>query len=213
MGQCCGGLHRRPGLVLSMPADNALSIPWLRTLLVVVMVATALTFAFTGLRISAWENLLPFFEWMETTWFGVIGQTWGASFALVEAFHLLGMALLGGAVLVSDARLLGVAFREVPARQLLDQAHRLFLLGLVITLATGVFMACGVAIKIYYLPVFWFKMLALAAGILFVFYIKRPLLREEFDELNPWLLRLVAIASLMVWFTVAATGRWIGFSG
>ena len=30
---------------------------------------------------------------------------------------------------------------------------------------------------------------------------------------NPWTLRLVGLSSLMIWFTVAATGRWIGFSG
>ncbi len=201
-----------------MPADGsavntAVPIPWLRTIAVVTVVTLVLAFAFSGLRIAAWEALLPFFEWMETTWFGVIGQTWGAAFAVVEALHLLAMALLGGAVLVSDARLLGLAFTELPARQVLDQAHRLFLLALVVVVATGVFMACGVAVKIYYLPVFWFKMLALATGVLFVFFIKRPLLHDGIEELNSWLVRLVAIASVMIWFTVAASGRWIGFSG
>ncbi|MCZ6828519.1 MAG: hypothetical protein O7F73_02830 [Gammaproteobacteria bacterium] len=193
--------------------NAAVPIPWFRTIVVVTVVALGLTFAFSGLRIYVWEALLPFFEWMETTWFGVIGQTWGAAFAVVEAFHLLAMALLGGAVLVSDARLLGLAFTELPARQVLDPAHRLFVLALVLALATGVFMACGVAIKIYYLPVFWFKMLALATGVLFVFFIKRPLLHDGIEQLNPWLVRLVAIASVMLWFTVAASGRWIGFSG
>ena len=145
--------------------------------------------------------------------FGVIGKTWGAAFAIVEAFHLLAMALIGGAVLVSDGRLLGLCFTDQPNKLVQDQAHRLFLVGLGIILLSGVFMACGVAMKIYYLNVFWYKMLALATGILFVFFIKRPLLRNDLELLHPWVIRAIAIASLMLWFTVAATGRWIGFSG
>jgi hypothetical protein len=184
-----------------------------RSLTVLVLLVLAGGFALTELRLDTWAALLPFFEWMETTWFGVIAKTWGAAFAVVEAFHLIGMALLGGAVLVSDGRLLGLLLRDQPAVTVLDQAHRVFVLGLVITLLTGAFMACGVAMKIYYLPVYWYKMLALAVGILFVFFIKRPLLRRDPDTIAPWVLRVTAVSSLMVWFTVAATGRWIGFSG
>jgi len=184
-----------------------------RTCAVVLTVVLALGFAVSDLRVDTWAALQPLFAWMETTWLGVIGKTWGAAFALVEALHLLGMALLGGAVLLADGRLLGLWFADVPNRQLQDQAHRVFLVGLVTMLATGVFMACAVAMKIYYLPVFWFKMLALAAGMLFVFGVRRPLLRGDVDSMNPWVVRAVALASVMVWFTVAATGRWIGFSG
>jgi hypothetical protein len=55
-------------------------------------------------------------------------------------------------------------------------------------------------------------MYALIAGVLFVFAVKRPLLKGDHSQINPWVLRIVAIASILVWFTVAATGRWIGFS-
>ena len=45
------------------------------------------------LRRAIWVDLYEFFLWLETTPFGVIGKTWGAAFAFVEAIHLLGMAL------------------------------------------------------------------------------------------------------------------------
>ncbi len=80
-------------------------------------------------------------------------------------------------------------------------------------LASGFFMACGVSMKVYYLPVFWYKMLALSAGILFVFSIRQPLLRGGVDSASRPVLVLLAASPLMIWFTVAATGRWIGFSG
>jgi len=186
---------------------------YLRSIATVALLVLTLLFAFSSVRLDAWGALLPLFEWMETTWFGVAGKTWGAVFAIVEAMHLLAMALLGGAVLISDGRLLGLLLRDVPVQLILSKTHRLFVIGLFIAIASGIFMACGVAMKIYYLPVYWFKMLALTAGVLFAFYIKRPLLAGGIDSLNPWVVRAVALASLTVWFTVAATGRWIGFSG
>jgi len=190
-------------------------MPWLypRTLNVVILVGLGFAFATSELRLDAWEALLPFFEWMETTWLGAIGKTWGAAFAVVEAFHLLGMALLGGAVLVGDGRLLGLCFTDIPQRWVQDQVYKVFKIGLIVLLLTGVFMACAVAVKIYYLPVYWYKMLALATGILFALYIRRPLLAGDIEQMSPMVLRLVGLSSIMIWFTVAATGRWIGFSG
>lgn len=184
-----------------------------RTITTVVLVLITLIFAFSSARRAVWVDLYEFFLWMETTWFGVIGKTWGAAFAVVEAFHLLAMALLGGAVFVADFRLLGWAFTEVPAQEIMDKSHKVFVVGLIVVLSTGVFMACGVAGKIYWLPVFWYKMLVLMTGILFVFFIKRPLLARDLDEIKPWVVKLVAVTSLLVWVTVAATGRWIGFAG
>ena len=184
-----------------------------RTAVVVGTLVLGLLFAFSDARVDTWTALLPFFEWLETTPFGVIGKTWGAAFAIVEAFHLLSMAVLGGSVLVNNGRLLGLVFTDVPIRQVEDQSHRLFVWSLGVIILTGVFMACGVAVKVYYLDVFWYKMLALATGVVFVFLIRRPLLRHDTDSINPWVLRLTAVASLMIWFSVAATGRWIGFSG
>ena len=184
-----------------------------RTITSVALVLIVLVFAFSSARRVVWVDLYEFFLWMETTWFGVIGKTWGAAFAVVEAFHLLAMALLGGAVFVADFRLLGWSFPDVPAQDVLDKAHKVFVVGLIVVLSTGIFMACGVAGKIYWLPVFWYKMLALMTGILFVFFIKRPLLNRGLDEIKPWVVKLVAVASLLVWITVAATGRWIGFAG
>ncbi len=184
-----------------------------RSVAVIATIGLCLGFVLSNARLDTYSALLPLFEWMETTSFGVIGKTWGAVFATVEAVHLLAMAVLGGSVLVSDGRLLCLIFTDVPQRQVQDACHRLFVWSLLLSIITGVFMACGVAIKVYYLNVFWYKMLALTVGVVFVFFVRRPLLRHDIENLNPWVLRMVAVASLMIWFSVAATGRWIGFSG
>lgn len=185
--------------------------PYPRTSIAAVSLALFLAFSFSGLRGETYTALLALFEWMETTWFGYVGKTWGGAFALIQAGHLVSLSVLGGSVLFSDGRLLG-CFSSLPQREVVDGSHRVFKWALAAVVATGVFMACGVAVKVYYLPVFWYKMLTLSVGVLFAFTIRKPLLDREITDVSPRVIKLTAIASIMVWFTVAATGRWIGFS-
>ena len=186
--------------------------PYTRTILTGVIIWMTIVFCFT-LMSSAYVGIFPFFEWMETTWFGIIGKTWGAAFAFVQTIHLLSLALLGGAVLAAEGRILGLLLTDVSAQIIIERCHVLLVWALVLLISTGVFMACGVALKVYYLPVFWYKMLALGTGILFHFYIRKPLFRFDLQQINPIVVKMTAIASILVWFMVAATGRWIGFSG
>ena len=186
--------------------------PYTRTILTGVIIWMTIVFCFT-LMSNAYVGIFPFFEWMETTWFGIIGKTWGAAFAFVQTIHLLSLALLGGAVLAAEGRILGLLLTDVSAQIVIERCHVLLVWALVLLISTGVFMACGVALKVYYLPVFWYKMLALGTGILFHFYIRKPLFRFDLQQINPIVVKMTAIASILVWFMVAATGRWIGFSG
>jgi hypothetical protein len=157
-------------------------------------------------------DLLPFFEWMELTILGQIGKSYGGIYAIGQSLHLMSLAVLGGTVLLTDLRLLNVIFRDVPSEVVADDAHKWFKVALTVALATGIFMAAAVAIRMYHNPFFWAKMTALLVGIAFVFLIKRPLLNRCHAEIHPVVLKAVALASLMLWFSVAATGRWIGFS-
>jgi hypothetical protein len=157
--------------------------------------------------------LFAFFEWMEASALGVFVKDKAATFAIIEAVHLMGLALLGGTVLAQDLRLLNIAMRDVPSNVVTDQAHRWFKVGLWMLLLTGVPMLAGVATKCYHNPFYWTKMIALAVGILFVFTLKQPLLRGDHAALRPMTLKLLALASISIWTLVAASGRWIGFSG
>jgi hypothetical protein len=157
--------------------------------------------------------LFAFFEWLETSPLGVFVKDKAATFAIIEAVHLMGLALLGGTVLAQDLRLLNVVMRDVPSNVVTEQAHRWFKVGLWMLLLTGVPMLAGVATKCYDNPYYWTKMIALAVGILFVFTLKQPLLRGDHATLQPITLKLLALASLSIWTLVAASGRWIGFSG
>jgi hypothetical protein len=157
-------------------------------------------------------NLLPLFEALENGPIGVFMKDKQITFASVEAVHLLALAMLGGAVFVSDLRLLGVILKDVPSKNITDAAHKWFRGALIVLLVTGFFMLAGVATKCYHNPYFWTKMLALAVGILFAFLVRKPLLASDHTKINPSTLKLVGLASISLWFLVAASGRWIGFS-
>ncbi|MDA1075460.1 MAG: hypothetical protein O3A63_11965 [Proteobacteria bacterium] len=157
-------------------------------------------------------DTLPFFEWLDTSILADISKAYGGTFAIVQVFHLLSMVVLGGMILTSDLRLLGVVMRDVPVDTVLDNTQPWINRSLVVIILTGIFMSSAVAIKLNYNEFFWAKMASLAFGIFFLYAIKRPLLRGDLSELNAWTPKVLAIASLTVWFTVAASGRWIGFS-
>ena len=158
-------------------------------------------------------SLLHYFEALEASPIGVFVKDRAATFAIIEAVHLMALALLGAAVLSADLRLLNVLLRDVPSNTVTDQAHRWFKVALIVLLITGFFMLAGVATKCYHNPFYWAKMIALGTGIVFVFAIRAPLLRKDHTQLNPMTLKLMALASIAIWFVVASSGRWIGFSG
>jgi hypothetical protein len=158
-------------------------------------------------------EFLGFFEWMESSMLGTIGKTYGGVYALGQSLHLMSLAVLGGTVLVTDLRLLNVILRDVPSEVVEQNAHKWFRYALLMIVITGVFMAAAVAMRMYYNQFFWAKMVSLSVGVFFVFAVKHPLLSVgDHSDLRPWTVRLLAVASIIIWFTVAATGRWIGFS-
>lgn len=161
-------------------------------------------------------ELITLFEWLEQSFLGVIGQTYGGVYAVFgQSLHLMSLAVIGGAVLLTDLRTLGLVMRDVPLLTVAENAHRFFKIALVVVILTGIFMAAAIAMRMYYSIFFWSKMIALATGILFVLFIKMPLLRRSGrdGDVSPRVLKVVALASLCIWFTVGATGRWIGFAG
>ena len=157
-------------------------------------------------------DLLFLFEWLDTSFIASLSKAYGGVFAVVQMLHLLAMAMLGGMVMVGDLRLLGVLMKDVPAETVAQQTDKWFGIALITIVVSGIFMSSAVAIKLYYNEMFWAKMIGLAFGVTFYYAIRRPLLHLDHATVNPWSLRLTAAASLTVWLTVAACGRWIGFS-
>ena len=132
-------------------------------------------------------------------------------FPVVATIHLMGLALIGGAVLVVDLRLLGFGVQGQPIAAVAHDAERWLVRGLAVMVTTGILLFMCFATKYYYLTFFWVKMAALVAVILFTWSVhRRVAMAGDADVLPVWR-KLVALVSLLLWTTVAVGGRYIGF--
>ncbi|MCY3706333.1 MAG: hypothetical protein OXH08_12690 [Gammaproteobacteria bacterium] len=155
--------------------------------------------------------LEPFFRWCESTALGraVAESVW--AFPVLEAVHLIGLCVLGGALLVVDLRLLGLGLTSQPVARLARNARPWLVGSLVLMAATGVPLFLSEAIRAYYNTSFWVKMCTLPVALTFTFAVRERVARREADAPGATG-RIVGGVSLALWFTVAAAGRWIGFS-
>lgn len=132
-------------------------------------------------------------------------------FPAIATVHLFGLAVIGGAVLLVDLRLLGLGLRGQPAADVVRDAERWLVRGLYIAIPTGILLFMCFATKYYYLAFFWVKLAALILVIAFTFSVRRRVAMETESDANRARHRLVAVVSLSLWTTVALGGRYIGF--
>ena len=132
-------------------------------------------------------------------------------FPIVATIHLMGLALIGGAVLVVDLRLLGLALQGQPVAGLAYDAERWLFRGLVVMVSTGILLFMCFATKYYYLTFFWVKMAALVTVIVFTRSVHRRVALAKDGDVSPIRRKVVALVSMFLWTTVAVGGRYIGF--
>ena len=156
--------------------------------------------------------LLPFFEWCEASWIGDAIRHSSWLFPVIEAVHLLGLSTLGGALLLLDLRLLGLGLRNQPITKLARYARPWLIGSIVVMLVTGGALFASEAIKCYYNTSFWVKITTLPVALLFTFTIRERVAKGSGMAATATT-KAVALASISLWFVVAAAGRWIGFSG
>jgi hypothetical protein len=157
-------------------------------------------------------SLLPFFQWCYQTAIGeaIRESTW--LFPLIEAFHLVGLGLTAGAVLMVDLRLLGLGLSRQPVAQLSAAVEPWLLGSVTLMFASGIPLFLSESMKCYYSFAFWVKMTSLFLVLLFTFTVRRRVTRTGLSIDRPLLSRSTALISLSLWFGVAWGGRWIGFS-
>ena len=157
-------------------------------------------------------SLLEFFQWCEQSRIGDTIRRSSWLFPLIEATHLLGLGVIGGAVLVVDLRLFGLGLRRQSAAQLTREAQPWLIGSLLLMIITGSLLFLSEAIKCYYHEAFWFKMTSLFLAIVFTFTIQRKVILTGETRLRPLWNKVVALVSILLWSGVGVGGRWIGFS-
>ncbi len=155
-------------------------------------------------------TLLPFFEWCEATALGLAVRESVWLFPAIEAVHLLGLCLLGGALLVVDLRMVGAGLTRTPVALLARQARPWLAAGVITMLASGLLLFLSEAIKCYYSQAFWVKITTLPLALLFTFVVRERVAAASHVAGTP--VAATGALSMALWVIVAAGGRWIGFS-
>jgi hypothetical protein len=158
-----------------------------------------------------WDRLYPYFLWIEKTHLGhgIRESKW--TFALTEVFHLLGITLFLGTVLVLALRLFGFVLRgktvAATARELMPWS----MTGLCLTIVTGTLLFTSEATKCWGNIAFRYKVLFLFMALLFQFTAVRSVTREDRKVDSALALKATAFISVVLWFGVAIFGRAIFF--
>lgn len=157
-------------------------------------------------------TLLSFFTWCQDTALGETIRTSQWLFPVIESLHLLALAVIGGAVLLVDLRLLGLLLPRQSVARLAQNAQPWLIRSLMAMIATGILLFLSEALKCYYSPAFATKMGALLLATIFTFTIRRRVAMAAETESSALRRKLVALVSIGLWSAVGMGGRWIGFS-
>jgi hypothetical protein len=157
-------------------------------------------------------SVLSAFTWLENTGIGAAIRASPWLFPVVEAVHLVGLAFIGGAVLVVDLRLLGLGLREQPVARVARAAQPWMTGSLAVMLVTGFLLFLSEAVKCYNSFAFWVKMTSLALAIVFAYTIRRRVATADPAQVGAMWRKVVGAISIVLWAGVGWGGRWIGFS-
>ena len=127
----------------------------------------------------------------------------GLPYPIVLSTHLSGIALFGGAVLVSNLRLLGLILEERPAQEVMEQLRPWKLAGVLTMASTGTLLAGAKAQTYFDNPYFETKM-----ALFILVGLHAWLFR---GRLHGKTARLAACLSLVLWISIVTAGRLIAY--
>ena len=157
-----------------------------------------------------------FMAWLEASPLGhVMRETGVWTYAIVNLFHIIAIALLFGAISVLDLRLLGV-WRSIPLGMISRPAVNVAGTGVVLAAFTGIFLLATKATEYaenpFLLPKFAFIVLALLN--IAAMHLSAPWRAHRERELTAresGTLAVMGAASLAFWLTAITFGRLIGY--
>lgn len=161
------------------------------------------------------EWLLTLAEWLDrTSWSTDIHESYYL-YAWIESTHVLTITIFLGMLFIIDFRMLGLAFRNVPANIIADRLDKPMMIGFSVMIISGLLLYYAIPVRTT--QSIWFRMkviLLIAAAInAFTF---RAKMRQSADTWStqavaPKRIRNGAVFSLVFWAGVVMTGRAIAY--
>jgi len=157
------------------------------------------------------NSIYPFFKWANGTWLSKVINDSNWLFPAIEGVHIVALALLFGAVIVLNLRMLGLMMRGRSLPKLARELEPWTLCSLVVILVTGALLFVAEAVKIFHSEPFWVKMTLLLSAIVFHYAVSWRLMLQEDIRLHPVLTKAAAVIGIVLWVGVGFAGRAIGF--
>jgi hypothetical protein len=142
------------------------------------------------------------------------GSLW---FPWLEAVHVLAITLVVGSIAIVDLRLLGWASRDRPLAQLIGEVVPCTWTAFAVAAVTGALLFISKA-PVYAHNFFFLGKMALLGmcGLNVVFFYNLPVKNiarwGTSLETTPFAAKVAGAVSLILWISVVAFGRWIGFT-
>ncbi len=159
--------------------------------------------------------LLNLALWVQATQFFTYLRGSGYVYPSILSLHMVAIAFFGGMILMTDMRLLGLAFKDRPVADLIDQLRMPKRWGLLLAVACGILMLCCKAEEYYYNAFFRAKVALLFLVIVHAVIFRGSVYTKaaEFDLAGrvPGRAKLAAVLSLVLWISIACMGRGIGY--
>ncbi len=136
-------------------------------------------------------------------------------FPIFEGTHLLSLVFSVGLIFLTDLRLIGVFWRQVPLTEVLHQLRPYILGGFAVLFVSGGLVFWSEAATIMASPLWSIKMVLVAAGGLNALYFELVIAkRREVAENHPVLpssVRYAGLASMTIWTLVIICGRLLAY--
>ena len=152
-------------------------------------------------------SVLAVFRWCENTSVGAALRSSQWLFPVIEAWHLIALAVMGAAVLIVDLRLWGFGLRRRSIPEVAAAAQPLLLGSLVMMFVSGYMLFASSALRYYYSVAFWLKMVALFFALLYTFTLRRKIVMANQERVGPYWGRLAALVSIALWTGVGVSAK------
>src|ERR1700734_736589 len=154
--------------------------------------------------------LLEFVQWIQLTGFFTALRGSAYVYPIVLSLHMVGIALFGGMILMTDLRLLGVSMRKRSIADVVNQLRVPKRWGLLLTVTCGFLMFGSKAEEYYYNAFFRTKLILLGLVLIqeLVFYrsvYANPAALDQAASI-PASAKLAAIFSIVLWASIACCG-------
>jgi len=157
------------------------------------------------------DSLYPIFRWIDTTTISKAINNSKWLFPAIEGVHIVALALLFGAVIVLNLRVLGIGIRQRRASDLAQELAPWTFCSLLIILTTGILLFAAEATKSFHSTPFRIKIVLLVTAIVFHYTVSRRIMNGGDALAHPRLAKGAAVFAIVLWMSVGFAGRAIGF--